>query len=51
MNTFDINGFEIPAGTSVLIGTTAPHYLKETFPDPHKFDIDRYLPGERGTQR
>ena len=45
MNTFDINGFEIPAGTSVLIGTTAPHYLKETFPDPHKFDIDRYLPG------
>ncbi len=45
MNTFDINGFEIPAGTSVLIGTTAPHYLEEVFPDPHKFDIDRYLPG------
>ena len=45
MNTFDIDGFEIPVGSRVLIGTTAPHYLEKAFPDPHKFDIDRYLPG------
>ena len=44
MNTCVIEGFEIPAGQDVFIVQTASHYMEEAFPDPLKFDIDRYLP-------
>ncbi len=44
MNTFVIQGYEMPIGARVHIATTAPHYMKDVFPDPHRFDIDRYLP-------
>ena len=46
-NTFDFGGYRIPAGTSLIVALTVPHYLPEFFPDPERFDIDRYLP-ERG---
>lgn len=42
MNTFEFDGYEIPAGARVLVAWTAPHYLDTVFPDPGKFDIDRY---------
>ena len=45
MNGCVIDGFEIPAGTRLLICQTASHYLKELYEDPLTFDIDRYLPG------
>ena len=45
MNGCIIDGFEIPAQTSLLICQTAPHYMDELYKDPLKFDIDRYLPG------
>ena len=44
MNTCVIDGYELPVGTKVHIAQTAPHYFEEYFPDPHEFDIDRYLP-------
>ncbi len=50
MNTFVFDGHEIPAGGRVIIGQTAPHYVDEHFPDPWKFDIDRYL-AARGEHR
>ncbi|MYJ15668.1 MAG: cytochrome P450, partial [Acidimicrobiia bacterium] len=28
----------------VHIAQTAAHYMEDVFPDPFKFDIDRYLP-------
>lgn len=45
MNQCVVDGFEIPPNTHLLICQTAPHYDSDVFPDPLKFDIDRYLPG------
>ena len=41
-NVFEFGGYRIPAGQDVIIATTVPHYLPECFPDPERFDIDRY---------
>ena len=49
MNACVIDGFEIPAGTRLLICQTASHYLEDLYEDPLRFDIDRYLPGRRNT--
>ena len=50
MNTFVVEGIEIPAGARVLVPSTAAHYLEENYPEPLSFDIDRYLP-ERDESR
>ena len=44
MNTCSVEGHELPEGTQVHIAQAATHYMKDVFPDPWKFDIDRYLP-------
>ncbi len=44
-NSFDFEGYRIPAGEQVMIATSVPHLLEEYFPNPTEFDIDRYLPG------
>ena len=44
INTFDFGGYTIPAGTHLFLPTSVPHYCHEFFPDPDRFDIDRYLP-------
>ena len=49
-NAFDFGGHRIPAGEHVIIATTVPHYLPECFPEPYRFDIDRYTP-ERAEHR
>ena len=41
-NAFELGGYHIPAGENVIITTTVPHYLPEYFPEPHRFDIERY---------
>ena len=43
-NSFDFAGCRIPANRAVLAANAAPHFLPELFPDPYRFDIDRYLP-------
>jgi len=43
-------GYTIPANTDVIIATTVPHHLAEYFPDPERFDIERYTP-ERNEHR
>ena len=50
MNTIEINGMEIPAGTTVYACHTAAHYNEENFRNARTFDIDRYLP-DRAEQR
>ena len=42
MNACVVEGYELPEGVRVHIATTATHYMKDLFPDPFKFDIDRY---------
>ncbi len=45
MNCCVVEDYELPLGARVLILQTASHYLSDVFPEPYKFDIDRYLPG------
>ena len=44
MNTCVVEGYELPVGAQIVIAQTATHYSEKAFPDPWKFDIDRYLP-------
>ena len=41
-NSFEFEGYRVPAGEEVLLGTTVAHHLPKYFPDPGKFDIERY---------
>lgn len=43
-NGFSFQGYRVDAGESVLVATGVPHLLPEYFPEPERFDIDRYLP-------
>ena len=44
MNTCVLEDYELPVGSRLMIAQTAPHFMSDVFPDPLKFDIDRYLP-------
>ena len=50
VNGFEFAGYWIPAGTALLIAMAVTHVCAEHFPEPHRFDIDRYLP-ERAEHR
>ena len=50
VNAFEFERYAIPAGTTVMFATTVPHVLPEYFPEPHRFDIERYGP-ERAEHR
>ncbi len=39
---FSFAGYTIPAGEMIYIGTSVPHFMEEYFPEPERFDIDRY---------
>ena len=41
-NTFEFGGYRVPAGADVMLGTTVGHHLPEYFPEPDRFDIERY---------
>ncbi len=45
MNSCVVEDYELPLGSRVLVLQSAAHYMSEAFPDPFRFDIDRYLPG------
>ena len=42
MNSFDVEGIEVPAYSTVLVAFPATHYMEDYFADPETFDIDRY---------
>lgn len=41
-NSFEFAGYRIHAGTPLLIANSVTHKLPEFFPDPERFDIERY---------
>ncbi len=43
MNSFEIGGIEVPAGSTVMLSFSAPHHMERYFPEPQEFDIDRYV--------
>ena len=43
-NSCTVEDFSLPLGQRVLIAQSAAHYMSDSFPEPYKFDIDRYLP-------
>ena len=47
MNTCMVGNYELPVGARVHIAMTATHYMSDVFPEPYKFDIDRFLPSRR----
>ena len=49
-NSFEFAGYRIPAGEKVLLAYTMPLRMPEYFPDPQRFDIDRYT-AERAEHR
>ena len=49
-NSFEFAGHRVPAGARVIVGTAVAHQLPECFPEPQRFDIDRYTP-ERAEHR
>ena len=44
MNTCVVEDYELPIGSRLFIATTATHYMADIFPNPFKFEIDRYQP-------
>ena len=42
MNSCVVEDHELPVGTRLFIGQSASHYMENVFPEPFKFDIERY---------
>ena len=43
-NSFEFAGCTVPAGTRIVISFVTPHHMPAYFPDPGRFDIDRFVP-------
>ena len=41
---FEVGGYRIPAGANVVMSTWIMHRDPRYFPEPEKFDLDRWLP-------
>ncbi len=46
-NSFEFGGYKVPAGKKVLVGCTVAHAIPEFYPEPEKFDIERFGGGGR----
>ena len=44
---FDFAGYHIPEGTMLFCASAVTHFMPEFYPDPYKFDIDRFEPPRR----
>lgn len=40
----EFGGYQIPAGTQLLLALSASHYMPELFADPERFDPERFAP-------
>ncbi len=46
-NSCVVENYSLPLGERLFIIQSASHYMNCSFPDPYKFDIDRYLPSRK----
>ena len=46
-NSCVVENYALPLKEQLYIVHSATHYSSDCFPDPHKFDIDRYLPSRK----
>ena len=44
-NSFEFDGYHVQAGEMLLLASNLPCLMSEYFPDPLRFDIDRFAPG------
>lgn len=44
---FDFQGYRIPKDEYCIIANTVTHHLPQFFPDPQRFNADRYAPGRQ----
>ena len=44
MNSCVVEDYELPVGSRIVIAQAASHFMEDVFPEPFKFDIDRYKP-------
>ncbi|MCA9985426.1 MAG: cytochrome P450 [Anaerolineales bacterium] len=44
---FEFAGYEIPAGAELMFAQTVTHFLPEYYPDPYRFDINRFMDGNK----
>ena len=42
---FVFEGCQVREGEMIYVGTSVPHFMEECYPEPFKFDIDRYAKG------
>lgn len=47
INACEVAGYELEPNTRVIIAHTVTHFMEKFYPNPTKFDIDRYLPERR----
>ena len=45
----DVGGYRIPRGWKVLVCPPVAHRVADTFPDPERYDPDRFAPGAAAT--
>jgi cytochrome P450/CRP-like cAMP-binding protein len=39
---FEFGGYRVAAGEEVMVAATVSHFLPDFYPDPHRFDIERF---------
>ena len=44
---FAFAGYEIPAGAELMFAQTVTHFLPEYYPDPYRFDLNRFMDGNK----
>lgn len=46
-----VGGYFVPKGATAIITATSIHFDEKQFPDPHRFDPDRWIQGGAREER
>ena len=47
LRDFAVGGYVVPAGSIALVSPAAAHRIADVFPDPDRYDPDRFAPGRQ----